>query len=418
MSTVVHWTTRAFTALLVFVYGSLGQSASYRVVERGSISVPSPAFQSLSPFGGVDGKPALLISSFRLSGVDRLYRLADPAAAIRGERAQVELLTDSIVWPNEARSVSAGDFGADGFLIGSGFLFAPKSTGAIRFLDVAGRLTDLTRERRGWFYHRAVPVDLCGCGRIDVVTTRAKVPMVGGADGELVWLQRPTNPFAGPWEEVVLARGPDMHFRLERDPLDGSWVVLAAEFSGRRISLHWIDPAGQRVESRVIDDTLGAAFDLELVDINADGRPELLATNHENRAEKSAVFAYEIPLDMRRGQWLRHTLLSGIETRQPGIGQASPGAAKAFHPELARASNQVAPTKPWIVVSGDGSQRAYLLEPESEAATDWRYRSTEFMSANSTIGEPLVSDFDGDGLADISIPVYDLNRVRFFSFQR
>ena len=45
---------------------------------------------------------------------------------------------------------------------------------------------------------------------------------------------------------------------------------------------------------RTVDDDLGAGFDLSLIDLNNDGRLDILATNHEND-ERAGVFAYEIP---------------------------------------------------------------------------------------------------------------------------
>jgi hypothetical protein len=400
--------------LSLLLSASLAHADSYRVATRGTVTVHHPSFQSLVPGARAGDPPSLLISSFNLLGKDAIYKIADPAAPLRGQTPVIELLTDAIAWPNEARYVDSSVLGAAGLLISSGFLPPNKNTGAVSFLDAGGRLSTLTHEKPGYFYHRAVFADVSRTGRLDILTARAKIPLIGPADGELVWLKRPTSQALDqPWQETVLAKGPDIHFRVAQNPADGSLIIVAAEFSAKQIALYWIDPDG-KVRSRVIDNTLGAAFDLEFADLNNDGVKELLVTNHEGQAEKSAVFAYLAPNDYKTGPWTRKTLLSGIETRQLGIGQASPGAAKAFYPEAAKAGEH----KPWIVVSGDGSQRVHLLRALSDDQDDWRYRETILLDANSTIGEPMVYDFDGDGLADIVVPAYDDDKLYFLSVKR
>ena len=59
---------------------------------------------------------------------------------------------------------------------------------------------------------------------------------------------------------------------------------------------------------------MGKPFDIELHDLNNDGKLDLLATNHEND-DKAAVFGYEIPADLT-SKWKRHTLYSGFKTLQ------------------------------------------------------------------------------------------------------
>jgi hypothetical protein len=135
-----------------------------------------------------------------------------------------------------------------------------------------------------------------------------------------------------------------------------------------------------------------------------------LVTNHQGDTTAS-VFAYEIPSDLMHGKWIRHTLLTGIVTRQKGINQASPGIAKAFTPEVAKAGQ----SKPWILVSGDGAQQVYLLTPKTQKTDDWSYDSSVILDVKSTVGEPLIKDFDGDGLVDFVIPAYDTNKLYFFS---
>ena len=109
----------------------------------------------------------------------------------------------------------------------------------------------------------------------------------------------------------------------------------------------------------------------------------------------------------------RHTLLTGIETRQKGIKQASPGTILAFHPVKVMPNSS---TKPWILVSGDGSQRAHLLVPAKGAEQDdWTYAEHIIWNAESTVGQSTVGDLDDDGQMEIMIPAYDTNKVAVFT---
>ena len=46
----------------------------------------------------------------------------------------------------------------------------------------------------------------------------------------------------------------------------------------------------------MIDTTIGAVFEVQLTDINNDGKVDLLVTNNGNNG---SLFAYEIPQDFR-----------------------------------------------------------------------------------------------------------------------
>ena len=395
---------------IVLMMTTLCQADNYKIINRAVLPVNKPAFQSLVPNKDPHVAPDLLVSSFGPMGSDHVYRISDMLNPFTKGSAKVDTFTDKISWPNEVRYIDSSYLGIEGTLISSGFLVPWKSTGAVSFVDMSGKVTQLTKNKGGYFYHRAIFADVTGTGRMDIITARAEISMLGSHDAELVWLKRPSHPLEEPWEEVVLTKGPDFHFRVFKDRNTQQFFVVSAEFSNKRIGLYWLEKDGS-VGQRVIDDGIDVVFDLDFYDLNNDGVDELLATNHESDAAKSGVFAYEVPSDLKNGIWTRHTLLTGIQTRQPGFNQASPGAAKAFAPELSKAGKQ----KPWIIVSGDGSQRAHLLTPKSEARDNWDYNETIILDAKSTIGEPIFYDFNQDGLMDIVIPAYDADKLYIMS---
>jgi hypothetical protein len=111
----------------------------------------------------------------------------------------------------------------------------------------------------------------------------------------------------------------------------------------------------------------GAAFDVRLEDLNKDGRVDLLVTNHQATIEESAVFAYELPANIRTDPFVRHVLARDFETRQPGgnqgtpprredtcaapcltvsLGLASPGSALAFYPVVNETAGKVRTVRP------------------------------------------------------------------------
>lgn len=228
------------------------------------------------------------------------------------------------------------------------------------------------------------------------------------AGGELLWLKQPaSDPLTNvPWEEHVLTEGPDVIFettdldstgntfevrqrlcarREGRNPtltLDSrSLQVWAAQFfTNPGLHLYRISTHNASVVSSVtVDHAMGAAEGVQAVDLNGDGRLELLANSHLGGAG-GAVYAYELPDDITTGTVKRHTLASGFKVRfrhaagilpclfpsrarrraqvtEKGFAQAAPGFTTPFRPSGSDKGPQ------HILVAGDGSQEAYLLTP-------------------------------------------------------
>ncbi|NBX16038.1 MAG: hypothetical protein EBR09_01590 [Proteobacteria bacterium] len=397
---------------------SVAVNEKYKIDERVILDVQKPGYLNFAVDPATKA-PHLLISGFQAFGKDHLTSITgwDRGLTSTGE-LDTAVLNKEITWPNEARMVESKIFSGEGLLVAGGFLVPGKSTGAVTFVpwNHPENAVVLTTPKKGWYYHRTEEWDVNSDGLIDLVTARGTMPMVGKPDGELIWLENPGPASAGmPWKEHFIARGPDVHFRILNHALPASekdlpLTIISTEFSTRKLTVLRRTEDGN-FQNVVLDNTLGAAFDIQLNDLNADGKIDLLVTNHEPDS-KASVFGYEFdPYTLKILK--RHTLLTGIETRQKGIKQASPGTILAFHPTLSAGN---ASSKPWILVSGDGSQRAHLLVPENEnGAENWSYREHVIWNAESTVGQSTVGDLDGDGRIEIIIPAYDKNKVAVFT---
>ena len=52
---------------------------------------------------------------------------------------------------------------------------------------------------------------------------------------------------------------------------------------------------------------------MRYVDIDQDGKEELLVNNHETDNSKAAVFLYDVPEDLYEGQFVKNVIASGFK---------------------------------------------------------------------------------------------------------
>lgn len=432
--------TRTYNANVSDTPDALPGLSSHTLQVRpiGRLQVKKPAFVSIANINSGTEK-TLLVSSFGKNGADALYAVSGLKKNLNQlEKVTPQQITNKVIWPNEARMAPTEALERETLVVAGGFL-VPGRTGAISLIDFPfanpTAPVAITQPKHtgpyGWFYHTALWRDMNSDGKLDLVTARANVPLLtfpftlpfelpwlpNKPAGELVWLEQPkAAPFQEAWKEHPIVAGPDVFFLMDDLDGDGSEEIIATEFFSKRLTLHWRE--GNSYRSRVIDDTLGSAFDLQLTDLNADGQKDLLVTNHEPDS-KASVFAYEIPKMPKSAAipWPRHTLLTGIKTTRKGKNQASPGSAQSFAPSLPWAS------KPWIAVSGDGAQSVFLLKPKSHDARDWNYAVSEPLAdafgplpQESTIGALAIDDVDGDGFKEVFIPAYHADTIFVLTF--
>jgi hypothetical protein len=102
--------------------------------------------------------------------------------------------------------------------------------------------------------------------------------------------------------------------------------------------------------------------------------------------------------------------LHSFVVRESGFAQAAPGNAIAFQPKIGDTS------KPWIAVSGDGSQQAYIVQPVSEDPNNWEYKTFVIVDSKGTVGQVVVGDVDNNGFSEIYLSIYDQGLVYGFTF--
>lgn len=399
--------TQSLSAVASLFLSSASFATEPTAKQVGAFSVPKSAFLSLEQFSA-DEPLSLVISSFGLFGENAVRIVENAASALSTSAAvAVKEISRSVTWPNDAKAVPSAIFNRRGLLVSGGFLVPGNATGAVTFIDLnSNEEFVLTTPKKGWFYHRSEWLDINGDGQLDIITARATKGMMGGSGGELLWLENPGTLTKKPWKEHVIGEGPDVNFRLKDLNNDGFPELVATEFFGKRLTI-WMRE-GNDWKSKIIDSKLGSAFDSQFVDLNGDGKDELLVTNHESSNGK--IFAYIIPQNPMTDNWERKTIAEGIETRQGGFNQASPGQAVAFFPAKDYQG------KPYIVAAGDGSQRAHLFVPASQDANDWTYTESELFNAGCTVGQTAVGDVNHDGYTEIFVPAYDKGKVTVFTF--
>ena len=68
-------------------------------------------------------------------------------------------------------------------------------------------------------------------------------------------------------------------------------------------------------------------------------------------------------------------------------------------------------------MSGDNSNSIFLLTPKTQDPEDWTYATEQLDSFDADVGRPAIGDVDGNGFADVFVPVYDAKRVAHYEFR-
>lgn len=333
-------------------------------------------------------------------------------------------LATNIDWPNVATIVDESVFGFKAAIIGSGFLVPSHTTGGIWIVELDAepkvlrsgpvKITkDLNswRPDSGWFYHQGTLVDMNGDGRLDIVTSRCaySVEPWNPKQGKLVWLEHPAADALGgaPWIEHSMQDGPDFLFEIAPKAVAGTeFGACAAEYIGERLSyVHGSERVGY--STRVVDADLGHGFGCTWVDLNGDGKLDLLATNHLNQNGSVFAYSWEGNLADASTHVQKHVLASGFSAATTAAGQASPGDAIPF---FAKTSNKEG--KPLLLVSADNGNYICVLVPNApHDPSDWTYTKQMIEYIGADVGRAAIGDTDGDGVNELFVPAYDAGQL-------
>jgi hypothetical protein len=366
---------------------------------------------TISSFHNVFHTPPQRDMVARIRNIDTLSTMEN----FQPER-DLEILTDVIssaseqprtTWPNQARRAPDGVFPFEAVVIPQGWC-STHIPGRLTAIDVKTKVEYIIHQSTATdprFYHQVIFVDMDRDGFV-VGNSTSQI-------GELVWFRNPgaaaLDPFS-PWQETilyggpkVLFRGPDIALQSYDFEQDGVEEIVATSFFTTSSSVHgkisifsapiggsWTDVDALRGKlPRVVDVVTdqGLPFDVEIVDLNCDGRMDILATNHQSitSSVSGRVLAIEqLETDdlFHEGSWRVHVLMDDIQPMCSTLfGQArclAPGNAKSFHPQKRCNSTHVFndvtdKDKPWILVGGDQAGKAWVLQPVSQDPTHWGY---------------------------------------------
>eukprot|EP00518_Triparma_eleuthera_P018673 CAMPEP_0197551726 /NCGR_PEP_ID=MMETSP1320-20131121/5279_1 /TAXON_ID=91990 /ORGANISM="Bolidomonas sp., Strain RCC2347" /LENGTH=438 /DNA_ID=CAMNT_0043112259 /DNA_START=33 /DNA_END=1349 /DNA_ORIENTATION=+ len=376
------------------------------------IDLPTPGFLDL-----FDGN--LYITSFNAEpwflSKNGVYRMpADDYA-----NAEPELLTDELDWPNDMTLLPPSMFGFNALAVGHGFLVPGHATGGLSIVnldDLTMPPATISADIDNWFYHKAFARDMDGDGDLDFVTARCRdnvIPFPWNPPnmGMLIWLENPggDNPLGQRWEEHEMMEGPDFLIDMrDEGETDKPFELLAPQFLTKAVNYVYTDETGA-LHNRTLDDELGNAFAAEFLDINGDGSLDILATNH--LTENGGVFAYtwDNSESLSTAKVTKHTLASGINNVQDK-GMA-PGHSNVVYPSNSDSG------KPYILVDGDGAENYIMLTPTDDSdLKSWEYDMHIMFPTNCTVGKSVSGDVDGDGWAEVFIPLYEKNIIRVMKF--
>ncbi len=393
------------------------------------------------------------------------------------------------VWPNETARVPDGVVPFEAIVAPQGFQSTPRP-GRLSLINLddpelteyivhqssfkAPRCEPGSADNQPWFYHDAKFIDMDQDGRRDIVTVRSSFIVAGGIcppTGQLVWFKNPGDELRPDqaWRETVLVDtqpkpgGPEINMNIFDFEGDGIPEVVATHFFkydamtiyGAPADGQWSDvdlENGIVPRQHDISRGQGNPFAVEIVDLNLDGRVDILTSNHQGDNCFSAtqfevpgrVMVLEQPADDKlfSSKWLLHVIKDDIRPNptypppQRGPGRLAPNRAVAFWPARILQDQ----TKPWILVGGDEASRVWILKPQFPLDSErWEYESAVIFDINDYYGvnttQTLLSDPPGIsistigglswrydqpgpmGFAEIYFPVFEAKDVHVMSFR-
>lgn len=248
-------------------------------------------------------------------------------------------------------------------------------------------------------------------GNADVIAIRTKP-----TGSELIWMQQP--PTNSKWAISIIDKdvgGNQFKTMWIKDGDNDRLLIICAGARDAQLAIYWVDDPDNdwtrtsRIQKNIIGKD-GSYVNVEIVDVNGDGRLDILTSVTGMRGQPGKVLCYEVPenTQFNKGVWRKHVLSQDFEP-STNYRTLSPGGVYAFYPGKS-------PTeKPSILVSGADDGKVYVLKPKSWSSYIWHYTTTIILKRNSRIGVPAVADVDGDGNVEIFVP--ELNYIHVLTYK-
>lgn len=145
---------------------------------------------------------------------------------------------------------------------------------------------------------------------------------------------------------------------------------------------------------------------LIVLQMNNDGRLDLLMSDSEENKPGGNVFIYEIPDEFRTAEWTRHKIASGFDDGSLIPGRMAPGPARVV---------QNGSNKPLIALPGDDGGNLYILSANSNDPTNWAYTTNTVAELSGTVAGIDVYDINGDGNDEVFVAAYSSGVVWLYT---
>lgn len=413
----------AFIFLVASVHGVMPELKNKIPLKHVAVATMAPGFRG-------DSGAALLLTTFYPFGPDHVYFIPH-ARSLVNATAIPQLIENVTVWPNQASPAQQGAIAGseNKVVVAGGFFVSPKkSTGTVDIFDVSNypdvARTQVSEDKKGNFYHHTEWVDVNGDGKLDIVGARCfnptKLFKKTKAKGELVWFEQPDDPTVGPWKTRVLANGPDVSFtQVNLDGDKNVQFVATQFFTSKQLAIYSCShPTWSMCENNtdvsvvVLDTGDGAYFNVQWVDLNGDGKKDILATTNEANG-KGAVYAFEQPKNWRTDTWAKHVLASGYKPKDRYLpGKGSPGSALAFD-LFVGPTGKAAASVPHIMVSGDDMGIVDILSPRQNQS--FVYDQIRIINSTNTIGTPTFHNYPNEPTL-LFVPLFAESQLGVYSF--
>ncbi|MFN0196708.1 MAG: FG-GAP repeat domain-containing protein [Planctomycetaceae bacterium] len=336
---------------------------------------------------------ACTLAGYQLRGADAS---SSPAAAF-----EERLIADDYSY---AFGLSAADIDGDGDLdLTSGDVKGKPSLSKLFWYENDGQGTfarHLVHENEAGWFERHTTGDINGDGKPDIA-------IVNNRDGQITWYANSDDPKSGLWKRYVITTNCPRAYDVVLADIDadGDLDASAAGYASSLIT--WFENPGSdgwdnEWKRYILDDKMSEARTVAVVDMNFDGKPDILAasvgaenvppdvTDVKNHA--SYLAWYENPADPKADAWTKHIIddrgraqIQGHPADVDDDGDTDVVIAQGMRDPLLP---QELHTIVWYENVG-----------ERGMGTEWKKHAVGPMPYAF---EAIASDFDGDGDTDIA----------------